>query len=550
MKRLTAILLSAAMLLSLVGCTKAEETTKKKKTKTKKTTTEETETEETDPPVDTTDETTDEPTSDTTETTSETTETTSDTTSDTSATSAPTPVAGEVKSLHSMLIFDTLTYGELDDNDGYPTVINTTVYAESIQVMDPNATKLAEFVDDHYSALADYLSAAYDEFLDDFLEGRDTAKHYMKLYMYRDDSYICSFVEGTSVYSVDGSMDIYTAYNVLTETGEVITFTDVIKDASAVADVVQKNIPSKMTPASDEFLGSIRNGTCPFALTYDGIVFFTTEYNLPIKVNYTDIANLVDDRFFGYNPETFVLDLDLNSSLVYDINGDGQDDTVKVDVSYASSDYFDVKDVTLTYNGNSTTLTAEECGYLYGDYDPNWDTSYIMHVNGGDFLYLPFTVEDDYTDYYVFNITDGAFTFVDTLDYEFYGHPCDPDAIWMMGRTDILGTSYYKGDFSFNGGDGLAYDEDTVFYNMHTKVQTKAEVYGVNMDGNDASIPAGTPVLFVAYNKNEKEVLLMTLDKDYNNDEYLIVTVETGNYPILISGYDQGELFDGIHYAG
>ena len=108
MKRIVSVLLASAMLLTLVSCSKAEETTKKKK-KAKKTT-EETE--------ETTEEPTDEPT--------ETTEDTTTTTTEESTTSTTAPQGNPVQPLHSSVERIDAGYGRHVDIDGDEVIFHET----------------------------------------------------------------------------------------------------------------------------------------------------------------------------------------------------------------------------------------------------------------------------------------------------------------------------------------------------------------------------------------------------------------------------------------
>lgn len=547
MKRIAATLLSASLLLSLVGCSKeAEETTKKKKKK--KTTS--TEVTETVAPTETPEETT---TEETTEET--TTETTTEAT--TEPTVSPFDEKGHSIQLHSQIYPSCLAYGDVVEGDyGYSYMQSIRFYQEMISLGDPGYTALNDVLTENFHAIYAEISQQFPESLQVFLNGEspDITGRTILEEIYRDDSFIFSYAERQRVSRGDNTYpgDVFVTHNYLSATAQEIAFTDVVKDPQLVVDALAKQMREDKEPDPD-LVASILDGSCAFVLYYDGIGFCHPYENNPIKVPLFDIEAGVDLSYFGHAPENYILDLDHHGEAQYDVNGDGQPNFIKAEVTMSPEEYsMQPERITLSFDGVTTELDPKDCGNMYGDWDPYYEPSYFLHIDSGYYVYLPVSIENDYIHTYVFQLDPdtGSFTYVDMFEPEFSHHPYDVDFVSLYSRFDVMGTCFMDAHYSLNQTDAIPQLLDYNYENYRTLVKTKAELSAYDGDGNDITIPAGKILLFLTYNTETRMAQVAVLDEDMSKWSIAIMSADDSSYPPTVAGKPQNDVLDGLFYGG
>ena len=539
MKKAVAFLLTAAMVMSLVGCSK-EETTKKKK-KTKKTTAEE----ETD---DTTDEPTDDPTDAPTETSEDPTTTTSESTSDTSS----APQGSSVERLHTELGTESIGYKKYDQY-GYMTGVMALMEYPLFSTYDYMDLQDAVYsvYDELESLLVDTYYDSLDKYLSDPEEGK-SAGIYTDIF--RDDSYIFSFSMecGTTIPGIDQN---YMTHTYWSATGEEIKLSDVVTDTdallSALKDYSNVLFSSDETVSSPDFVSTIEDGTCPFTLTYDGICIFL-DYTY-IKIPVSAIPNAVNYRYFGYAPDSYFLMLDAKGEIEWDFDQDGIPESFSVEGNntQGTDEYF-VDQLIIHHNGNDYTLEQDVWGEMH-----LYDENYILVTPDGIYLYMLLGV-DEGIEYIGFAFENGTWTGLGSFENGeyFYGHAYDPNCVVMGRYFGVLGTHYYYGDYSFEGTNGRAVmDPDKIlYYTRPFFLETRQEITVSKLDDDynpveDVTLLTGTCINVLIYDP-EFDLILCEVCYENPDQNYYVSANVSASAPYTVSDVPVDDAFNGIVYAG
>ena len=202
MKKIVSVLLTASMVLAMTGCSKSEETTKKKK-KTKKTTTSE----------ETTEESTEDPTDDPSDVTSDATTTETDETSESETEPQDTrPPRDDLKTITlpgGLTVTDDLEFlpigrdrifygygAQNPDPDVWPQYVRTTGSITTLEVYDEQCP-LYNFLTEYIGYLTDNVDSNFRDNKKDFLkdlQGGSEARDYRYSYFIdlarADDAYL------------------------------------------------------------------------------------------------------------------------------------------------------------------------------------------------------------------------------------------------------------------------------------------------------------------------------------------------------------------------
>ena len=460
MKRAIAVLLSMTMVLALAGCSKEEETTKKKKSK-KTTKTEDTEDPDDTDPSESTDET--DPTDDTDPT--DTSETADSSTSGT--TSSGDPFNMDLPALTHDLQLLTFKndpvehyYGELGANDEiYQAMYSLDVYS----VEDAGFTALNDYLDQVNSGYESRLAGLYESSLDtlsDLVADADpdaywgeTLYNYSLYKIYRTDSKVSSFytVDYASSSDAEGSI-VY--HNLDSKTAEVITFDDVVFDRSAFAEVLNEYIlPSDPDDYSERIeernstltslIEMVKSGSdISFLMTQNTIILFqegpsagevmTYSFSIPVL----HLGGCVDLSYFTSTPAYYCLTADDNDEIYWDFDEDGSLDIVTVTGLMDGYDF----DLEISYNGNISPS---------GDFNFDFEEAYgvcwttMVHTDSGYYLYVELMVEDPVNPTLIYHLENGVFEYVDYTN-EIAWTPYNPVNMRILKRSDLIGTGSYS----------------------------------------------------------------------------------------------------------
>ncbi|MBO4687159.1 MAG: hypothetical protein J5636_01465 [Clostridiales bacterium] len=554
MKKLVAVLLTAAMILGCAGCT-SEETTKKKK-KTKKTTEK---TEETDAPTeDPTDDTTDEPTDTTDEPTDTTSDTvpvvdTSDSTSDTSkAPSAPSEliISNDLISLGALTNGYCLTYGALDPTGELVLPGNLPVslyfYWESLTTSN-GGTVLNDELEALYEQIRDSSEEHYEQYLKEFTDAIDrgespmTYSLYEENQVYRADSQIFSFRLHALTNGDYESNDSSFYVNVDPDTLNDITIDDVITDLDAFEDYLESYLNEiGETYHLNDYIDMLDDGEDCFGLVYDGLMFDN------IKVPVVGHEELFNMSYFGSTPENYSLFLDEKGELVWDFDGDGKLDELKCDFDYSAGELY------ITVNGQKYTITNAEAPNINYMEDIAFNSPcVVMFTEGRCYLVVSLNESDAIVGLYFFDMTDGTPKYV--MDrYGILENVLDPNYFSIAEDVDLLGGMNMDRYYQLKG-DGTLIPQTAFVYGFSHPLLTYTSITGdeFNWDNGNMigsyTIPAGSVVQIIAYGPNNGALVLKVLSRDTSDVHYVNLETDKEN---MIAGVSVGDIFESQLYIG
>ncbi|MBO4473720.1 MAG: hypothetical protein J5750_02275 [Clostridiales bacterium] len=573
MKRTIAVLLSMTMVLALAGCSKEEETTKKKKSK-KTTKTEDTEDPDDTDPSESTDET--DPTDDTDPT--DTSETADSSTSGT--TSSGDPYNMDLPKLTHDLQFLTFkndpvkhNYGELASNDEiYQAMYSLDVYS----VEDAGYTALNDYLDQVNSGYESRLAGLYENSLDTLSEHvadadpdaywGETLYTYSLYRIYRTDSKVCSFYTADYASSSDTEDSSIVYHNLDSKTAEVLTFDDIVFDRSAFAEVLSEYIlPSDPDDYSERIeernstltalIEMVKNGSdISFLMTQNTIILFlegpsagevmTYSFSIPVL----HLGGCVDLSYFTSTAEYYCLTADDNDEIYWDFDEDGSLDIVTVTELLDGYDF----DLEISYNGNISPMGASNSDIDYA-YGISWVC--MVHTDSGYYLYVELMVEDPVNRTLIYHLNNGAFEYVNYTS-EIAAIPYDPANMRILACSELVGTGSYSVECTLIGSNGVPQPTSSFYAKSAVVATVKDMTLGIfdnngNPTGDSITLPAGTVVQFTGIDTEKKLAYFRTLNKDESeNREFQMIIYEKdyGGYDIYFDGESAYDLFVGEHY--
>ena len=558
MKRIAAVLLCGAICMSLVSCSKAEETKKKKK-KTKKTTVETEETEETDIP---TDETTD----------TSATEDTSDTEPSESETTPPENIFVMDDSLSMLDLsypYELWRYTAAFDKESEQT--NSLFLAVDQLYFEPGSpyTQLESALERDLADSSGATIAQYKEDSQKFLSdaksgGAPAGKNYeFRTALFRSDTQIFSFAITSSVDMEEGE---FRAYNYRTEDGSTITLDDVVLDRAALSGYVEQLL--NMPGAGNDYKtwlsdveNSILDGSFVFTMTYDAINILITNYGMinydVIKIPVYGHEDIFNMEYFGKTPQYYTIFDDINHEILWDVNSDGQMDTIKVSSEYSegTSDYGS-DEVILNVDYNGYKIDSKTLGLDIFAYDVLY--SMVMKTDSGFYLYCRMNSIDSFEDTYVFKIDKDTLSYVGYFgDFMCARGLIDPQNFEMRDICDTLGSCFYSNVFSVIGNNGMPEFLYDLWVSDADPITTKIDISCAKVDENnytkveDTTIPAGSFVRPYLYDVQTRRLIVMVVNEDPAKEFYAELDFEKDdNFNFTVNGKDIYDVFYSIMFWG
>ncbi|MBP5416593.1 MAG: hypothetical protein J6Y58_03610 [Clostridiales bacterium] len=568
MKRSIAVLLTAAMILSLAGCSKKNE----KETSRTKRTKDTTETEETEAPG------TEESSSESEQSTGS--ESESESSSDTSGLGKPSgsvPVELD-HSLSLLLLSEDVTdraYGELIKNLTYPNMMSVHEYVSSYSVLSDKYDALNKKLSDIHSIHKNACDKEYDELIKEFPEFQKIANednyymfssNYFGSYMNlcRADSSVTSFSVVDTLISTDLSSSSEAFYNLKSGTGEEIKFDDIVTDRSAFADAILASIPATDANTNNWLktqyeavkvaAENIRTNNDVAFLMYPNAIYISDTVmldgqnkDIAFNVSVLDLPNCVKLEYFGATTKYYSIVQDVGNSFKWDFDGDGVLDTLTVnDVS--DDDYGITLDITL----NDKKMTLPDIPELQ-----EADTIaqvWVSYTDSGYYLFVEGAMEDPVNLTYVFHINNDSIEHVGVMG-EIKSFPVDPEHVIVMRRSDLLGTNHVDIPSTLIGFNGVPAQTSEFIGKYGLGVTNEKMVLGkFTPDGKptnqSVTVPAGTTVRILGINTKQELVTFEAVfpDESKNFQFQMVLRNNDYDYDVYFNGKSAYELFKGANY--
>lgn len=549
MKRIVSWILSVGIFLMCVSCaSETEETTKKKKKKAKKTEASISEVIE-----DST--TTEEETTTSEETTAETTpiETTVETTVETE----PPETTLAFKEIPEYVVpsefqyDDSLEYLNVEYDEvfqQYGVFTDSSDYsAEMVREylhlfnLDKNAgiDSLIMTVNSTMESAKAACDAEYDNALSDFLYKQSAnltpdSKYITGDYsITRADNAFLSFSFGSSCSESD-------CYNFVVATGEQVTINEIVKDIDSFCTLLENAFNRKSDDAGS-LISKAKSGDLDFLLSYDGI------YVGGIKISAIANPDVFNLEYFGATPKCYILQKDVNDQIVWDINGDGQNDTISFEQTYDEEEE-EFETFTFDVCGVQSQITPADIDE--GGWHAYIEDAYLMHSDSGFYLLIIGSVEDGYSFGDVFKINDDySVSYSCPCGGDFQYVPYNPEYVVYWDYTTIGGASIeYYADSLIGYGDVGTYHTSS----WRNLMQTKKEITGTLCDGSETtvSIPYGTYITCMGYDLEQKLIYFLTLNENAENNILVKLSLEGSTYPYTFGGENPQDMFRGYKLGG
>ncbi len=496
-----------------------------------------------------------------------------------------TGAEGQVRPLYSIHCFSDM---ETEGN----TMIASSAYeipqlTEEAAINYPALNKMLDAAGDEISARVDKAKDEVEEAAETAFRENGTDDNFMagevsaRIEPVRCDASVLSFYELTSLYypgAAHGTSG-YETYNFNTASGAEITLTDVFKDPAALQPVIAENLRAVADGSEvrdeDGLLQDIfADGydDLDWVLDRNGVTFLFAPYEVapyavgPVeaKISFRDH----EDLFTGtYGPAEggYITRLQPDVQQQADLDGDGSAETFSVSgiVPEGENSYgYDGLEVKV---GDRTCVTED----MFYALDP-----YLVHTeDGGSFLYVVTTYDNDYTALTVFDIggTDPAeagtvsksgtaVVYHQVLDddgevdmdesFSDRSPLLDPACMYLSTAMNLMST--YSAFRAYRaGGDGMPvpltdYYEISSGITLTSKVALTGEVVDTQTGqttGEEKEIPAGSKCSF--WHTNGTDTVDMMLE-----DGTAVRFHVTREWPQTVNGIDLLEAFDGTMFAG
>lgn len=461
----------------------------------------------------------------------------------------------------------------------------------------------AEKTDKYYTDRASVMDSDYESLKSDGFSFDD--KYFsdeMNISVTRADSYVLS-IASDEYYDGGGAHPnfTYSASNYDTQTGALLSLTDVVTDPdeflAVVEDKMSVEYPEVYSSSGDtltEYLESEKkNGfrDLVWSMSCEGITVYFSTYTLGsyaegdqvITVFFDEKPELFEEKYTDV-PDSYILKNEkMNEVVRIDTDNDGKREAVYIEREADEYDYF----FNWIIHVGDKALTVSDYCYEY-DY-------YIVRSDGRYYMYLFQTGEDDYSTLVVIDLKEMApvdensrnLYLKNTLisyDYTDEGSYfitegntlTDPARMILSTNQNVLGT--YSGFKTWHiGSNGVPVTDETYYTSSCMNILTalsdihcQAVDAAGNIISDDEIIPAGTQLFIVRtdgsvisdiqevdpsivavedYDDWQRVYTVTDPEADYSKKLYRI-TYDTSEWPRTINGINEDELFDGIMYAG
>lgn len=234
-------------------------------------------------------------------------------------------------------------FDEFDIADDVVQNFAATINYSTLKINTPGYVKLKEAIKNAEDEVLSSIREKYEKACFS-LENKEPANdsspsYYADTKTYRADSKITSFsIIDRSEYPTKVSV-----YNLYSDSGNEITFDDIITDKDAFERYLTEQVndfytikygdDERRNRLEEKRHQMISDGTLPIALSYDGIFFIceedSYEYNHSyVKISALDHPEFFNQELFGQAPEYYTLHGDAKGRICWDFNNDGDMDAL------------------------------------------------------------------------------------------------------------------------------------------------------------------------------------------------------------------------------
>lgn len=379
----------------------------------------------------------------------------------------------------------------------------------------------------------------------------------------RADDTVFSFRENTYEYT-GGAHGISTSqgFQFDSKTGKQIVLTDVVKDLTALPDLLEEKLLSKYDP--EEFqvedisqyildnysqFSEAAQSDLQFTMGYDGITIYFNVLDLSyyaagrqmVTLLYQDYPELLNEAYFEDAPENYVLGLEFNNEEeIRDAAGTGLRQIFLYGNSSEES-YDSIESIEVILENQETEQTTHT--FSVRPYD--------IRSNGKSFLYLQLAAESDYQTIMIFDVSGDQAKYVNEIEGSLVDF-VDPDHFQIENRIDLLST--YGAMRTFHvGEDGIPVNESVDYEVPHYEAGAMTLVSTVELTGElmeeetlqsagEGTFSAGTEFTF---QRTDNKYYVIMKASDGRTVKFKV----TKDWPQTINGMNAEDCFEQLWYA-
>ena len=431
---------------------------------------------------------------------------------------------------------------------------------------------------ERYSALEEQYLSCVDDFISKEKKGEELSNsHFEERYrLFRADSEYTCFAALTDI---DGSTGLVKTFNYDSQTGELITLSDVITSKDALSEYVEVLFGNEYyedtlnNEKMDDILAWIEEDTLPFCLVYDGIVIPLAEEDWGsyfddsdahmryeyIKIPITPESDVFNMTYFDTVPEEYMLMMNGDDSILWDFDDDGKLDVLNVGAVYEDEEEQTLRSIAVQYNNTLDEFTANDSEvYSY---------SFVVKVDGNWYLHIACEGEASYwLTTYVYRLTSSGpqycSYYTGLLDYDNYMAPIapsfmDPSCVYLYNSETYWATlfeMYNICSFESDGSMTPHYGDYGVYSGQGTPLlTTKIEITGTEIDIwsreelGSKTVPSDTTFTVVETMASLKDpdpyVILKAVARDEEDTFYIKLDLTTEDYKYYLNDIEVHDMF-------
>ncbi len=437
-------------------------------------------------------------------------------------------------------------------------------YPELAKALEAEKRSVVDNIDDSFDLLCkealEHLEFSKSEYFTPY-ESDD------EIYVRRADSSILSLLfYSYGYYGGAHGNYAYSANNYNSETGELLTLSDVVTDIDLFAEAVEEELSVRYSKNVDykDYIGDDISAYTEWLLDYNGITVFFSPYAI---ASYADGAFFVTIPYEGNEsfiapeyaevPEAYTTEIPAYVPFYYDLDGDSDIDELTFSRSMNEDDAY--QSYSLSFNGKTVK------------YDDSFafdhDAILVHNADGKNYIYIVTEGESGYNDVIVHKITERGISSAGGISAGYcYNWQADstevllitnPYSFKLESRADVLGTAFAYNTYSV-GDDGIPVADSELFYISGTNnddgtysFKIKKDIEGEIVDGatgeltgNTKTLKRGETVQYYRTNINS------AVDIMAKNGEIVRFEVDLDEYPYTIDGIAIEDIFDEIMWAG
>lgn len=347
--------------------------------------------------------------------------------------------------------------------------------------------------------------------------------------------------------------DGFGCFNVDTKTGDIIALNNVITDMNALSGIIATEMLelypdiTYFTPTLEETIEMYITPeiTLTWTLDYNGVTFYFGSYEIgtyadgrqQVTIFYSEYSSIFNSYYFDSVTDDYVIPASAWGTLDVDLDADGDTDCIAVTENYTNPGE-GFTSFTISLNGQEYTQDA------YG-----WVLEpYYVRANDKSYLYVTASMEDNYAETLVFEITGNSIAYQGMCNgaVKYFTNSSD---FCVTERMNMISTMVGVAH-CYVGADGMPVNKSGTYeiYKSEEIILTSlkeitAELVDANgsLTGESYTFPVETTFQYIC---TDGKIYVDVLASD---GQYCRFYTTSEGWPPTVNGMDATECFETIH---